>query len=413
MELAELVAARPVPCAGLLLTVTPRCPMTCAHCSSSANMDGRDPAAAHLRRFVGSFDSPTAGPALVADGTFPVRPEVLLMTGGEPMLRPALVAELAGTARRAGTRSAVLTGAFFARDGRLPDRIRTAVLAVDHVSVSVDAFHEREVPRTSVFRLLRHLLDIGVPVSVHAAGNGPDDPYLADLVAATARAFADRVPMLVNTIRPIGRAAGAVPANSAAPDRRVLPCSMAAWPVVAGDGTVVACCNQDTVDRRPVPAHLRLGHVAVDDWAAVRDRALGSPVLRMLRTTGPHYLWDAHSPAAPDRAAPAAAPSPAGATPGAGAGADSGTAPDRPGYCGSCRRLGERPGALATAERIAAGPAGELLDRRAARMQAEAGPVVYLRRHACARYAHLITPPAGPTRDRAGSSGGGQRREVA
>lgn len=400
MELAELIAARPVPCAGLLLTVTPRCPMSCAHCSSSATSGGTDPEAAGLRRFVESFATspagpavaPTTGPAAPAGG-FPPRPEVLLMTGGEPMLRPDLVAELARTARWAGTRSAVLTGGFFARAGRLPERIRAALLAVDHVSVSIDAFHEREVARESAFRLLRRLLDLGMPVSVHTAGTGPDDPYLAGLVAATAQTFADQVPMLVNTIRPIGRAgawagpAGRVVAdvprtrrpNACAGAAPLLPCSMAAWPVVAGDGTVVACCNQEVVERRPVPDHLRLGHVAVDDWATVRERALASPVLRMLRTTGPRYLWDG----------PAEARSPARRA-----------GPDAPGYCDSCRRLGARPSALATAERIGAGPAGELLDRRAALVQVDAGPVEYLRRHACARYAHLVAPPAGGPRRR-------------
>lgn len=353
MELAELVAARPVPCAGLLLTLTQRCPMSCAHCSSSATMGGAQPPVAGLRRFVGSFDRR--------------RPDIMLMTGGEPMLRPELVAELAESARRAGTRSAVLTGAFFARDGRLPQRILRAVRAVDHVSVSIDAFHEREVPRESVFRLLRRLLDLGVPASVHASGAGSDDPYLAGLVAAVGRAFADRVPMLVNTVRPIGRAAAwAAPARTAGDDRRVLPCSMAAWPVVAGDGAVVACCNQNTVDGRPIPEHLRLGHITVDDWATVRQRALESPVLRMLRATGPRYLWGA----------------------------------DGSGYCDSCRRLGERPEALAAARRIATGVTGELLDRHATQVQVEAGPVAYLRRHASARYADLIASPAGGPRRR-------------
>jgi hypothetical protein len=321
-------------------------------------MRGTEPAEADLRRFIGSFHPGQ-------------RPEILLMTGGEPMLRPGLVAGLAVAARRAGTRSAVLTGAFFSRDGRLPERIRRAARAVDHVSVSIDAFHEREVPRESVFRLLGHLIDLGVPVSVHATGTGADDPYLADLVAATARAFGDRVPMLVNTIRAIGRATtwAAPGARAGAGHRPVLPCSMAAWPVVAPDGAVVACCNQQTVDRRPVPAHLLLGHMASDDWARVRERALASPVLRMLRTTGPRYLWAGD--------------------------------PDPPvGYCDGCRRLSERPAAGTAAARIAAGVAGELLDQLAARTQVAAGPVGYLKRHACARYAHLVVPPVGGPRRR-------------
>jgi hypothetical protein len=38
-------------------------------------------------------------------------------------------------------------------------------------------------------------------VSIHATGRGPDDPYLADLVAATRRSFGDKVPMLLIYIK--------------------------------------------------------------------------------------------------------------------------------------------------------------------------------------------------------------------
>jgi hypothetical protein len=351
MDLAELVALRPVPCAGLLLTVTQRCPLRCAHCSSASTMHGSDRDHGSLRRFIGSF-------------TPDDRPDVLMITGGEPLLLPDLVAELAASARAAGTRSAVLTGAFFARDRRMPDRILRAARAVDHFSVSIDVHHEREVPRADVFRLLRTVLRAGTPVSLHLVGTGPVDPYLAGLTADVRSTFGDAVPMLVNTVRAVGRAAAwAAATRPADTTGAVLPCAMAAWPVVAPDGTVVACCNQDTVDRRPVPAHLRLGHVDTDDWPTVRGRALSSPVLRAVRITGPTYLL---------------------ARAGAGLG-----------YCQGCRRLGDHREAMATAAVIGSGALGELLDRQTAQTQVDAGPVAFLRRHACAPYADLVMLPDG------------------
>jgi hypothetical protein len=359
MELAEIVRLRPGLCAGLLLTLTRRCPLACAHCSTASTMAGEEPDAGDLLRFVDSFTG--------AD-----RPELVFLTGGEPLLLPGLVEDLAVAARRAGTRSVVLTGAYFARQGRAPRRIMRAIEAVDHFSVSLDAFHEREIPRADVFALLRRVLDMGIAVSVHAVGSGPDDPYLADLTAHTRRVFADRVPLLVNTVRKVGRAASW---NNASPvtgpvASRPLPCAMAAWPTVAFDGTVVACCNQATVDRRPVPAHLRLGHIRVDRWADVRARALASPVLRMVRVVGPTQLAARFAPA-PDAARTVAELEDAG-------------------YCGGCRRLSERPELVEAVGRVAAGPAGALLDRYAAQRQVAAGPVALLRRHGCAPYAHLV-----------------------
>jgi hypothetical protein len=354
VELSELVGLRPVPGAGVLITLTPRCPLRCAHCSTASTMAGTDPDAALLTRFARSF----AGPD---------RPEVMMLTGGEPMLRPGLVVELAEAARAAGTRSALLTGAFFATADPIPARIRRAARAVDHFSVSIDMFHERQVPRRHVYRLLHRMLDGGTPVSLHVVGSGPDDPYLLDLVGQTRYEFADAVPMLVNTLRAVGRAAAWTAARPAAPaPEQVLPCAMAAWPVVAADGIVLACCNQDTVDGRPVPDHLRLGDIGADDWPAIRARSLASPVLRMIRATGPVHVLGRY-----------------GAR----------TAPASDGYCGTCRGLGDRPGVLAAVRDAAAGPLGALLDEHATRVQVDAGPVALMRRHGSAAHADLVTLP--------------------
>ena len=351
MELAELIGLRPVRCAGLLVTLTRRCPLSCAHCSTASTMSGEEPIAGQLIDFVGSF---------TADD----RPEAVMLTGGEPLLLPELAAELATLARTAGSRSVLLSGMFFARRPRIPARIMRAIAAVDHFSASLDAFHEREIPRTDVFRAVRTVLDSGVPASFHLAGTGADDPYLADVTADIRRTFGDRVPMLVNEVRPVGRAASwAAATRQSIQESRALPCSMAAWPVVAFDGTVLACCNQQTVDRRPAPAHLTLGHISTDDWATVRRRALTSPVLRMIRTVGPVHLRARY---APDQAV--------------------GTAD----YCATCRTLGDHPEVAAGADRDAGGVVGLLLDHEAARQQAGAGAVELVRRHGCAAYADLV-----------------------
>ncbi|MFJ3231118.1 radical SAM protein [Streptomyces sp. NPDC086787] len=364
MELAEFIGLRPVPCAGLLLTLTRRCPLRCAHCSTSSTTAGEEPDAERLLRFVGSF---------TADD----RPEAVMLTGGEPLLLPGLVRGLAARIRAAGARSVLLSGMFFARGGRVPSPVMRAIRAVDHFSASLDAYHEREIPRGDVFRVMRQVLESGIPVSFHLTGSGPEDPYLADVTGAVRREFADRVPMLVNEVRPVGRAASWVPATPARllDAGRVLPCAMAAWPTVAFDGAVLACCNQVVVDRRPVPEHLSLGHIERDDWAAVRHRSLSSPMLRMVRAVGPAHLRARYTDE-PDGACGA-------------------------GYCAGCRSLSARPEVVAGAARDASGPAGELLDREAARIQAEAGPVALLRRYGCAPYAPLVAL--------AGTAGAGER----
>lgn len=356
MELAEIIGLRPVTCAGLLVSVTRRCPLACAHCSTASALSGEQLDRGSLLDFVATF-APRD------------RPEVIMLTGGEPMLRPRLVAETAELARAAGTRSAVLTGAFFARDGRFPAAVRRAVEAVDHCSVSLDAYHEPEVPRRDVFTLLRRLMDAGVSVSLHIVGRGAADPYLEEVTSDVVTTFGGQVPMFVSEVRALGRAAGwqAATAAVAAP-APAEPCALAAWPVIASDGTITACCNQDVVDGRRRPAHLRLGHIRTDSWNAVRNRSAGSGTLRMLRAVGPRHL-------------------------GAGAGGPP-SAPLTPaGYCAACQGLDHGAAQVTGRLAFAAGPAGELLDREAGRIQARRGPVDFVRRYGCARHAELVALP--------------------
>ncbi|MDX3342152.1 radical SAM protein [Streptomyces sp. ME02-6979.5a] len=368
MELAELVARRPFPAAGLLIGLTRRCPLRCAHCSTGSDLFTRqEPDGGQLERFVGSFTEEN-------------RPDVVMLTGGEPLLLPALAERLSTLARRAGSRTALLSGMFFARSGSaraggrfgglsggrrgaaIPPAILRAIRSVDHFSASLDVHHEREVPRADVFRALHRIRAEGVAVSLHLTGTGAADPYLAGLTRAVEEEFGGQVPCLVNEVRPFGRAASwARPARSGPDPAAASPCSMAAWPVVAFDGRVLACCNQDTVDRRPVPAHLDLGHIGADDWATVRRRALESPVLRMLRTVGPTHLAARY-----------------------------GSGPPAGSYCDGCRALGGDEAAMAGAQAVAGGAGGALLDLTAAVRGSREGAQGVVRRHGCAAYAPLV-----------------------
>jgi pyruvate-formate lyase-activating enzyme len=350
MELATLMELRPIVGAGLFVTLTRRCPLSCAHCSTASAMDSEQLDAERLRRFVGSITPDTA-------------PQVVFFTGGEPLLRPELLTELATLARAVGSATAVLTGGFFTRGGVISRRIGRALVACDHISFSLDAFHEREVDRAGVFDCLSQLLDHGRAVSLHLLGTGPDDPYLADVTAATRQRFGSRVPMLVSEIRPVGRAAAWLVGREILLDSRPRPCSLAAWPVVAFDGVILACSNQHVVDGRPLPEHLRLGHLDTDGWPDARWRLMNSPVLRMIRIAGPLHLQ-----------------------------ARFGAAGAHGNYCRTCWQLPDSPQVLAGAADLASGPVGALLDREVGLLQQRAGAAALVRRYCGSRYADLVNP---------------------
>src|SRR5205807_3435240 len=134
--------------AAVFLALTRRCPLSCRHCSTNSMLGSEQHPEQFFRQFVDSF-TPECHPRLV------------LMSGGEALLRASLVEWIARRARQAGTRSYLLSGMYFVRERRIPPAVLRAIDAVDHFSASLDVFHEEEVDREAVLRFLSRLLDEG------------------------------------------------------------------------------------------------------------------------------------------------------------------------------------------------------------------------------------------------------------
>jgi len=363
-----------------MLALTRRCPLSCRHCSTESLMSSEQHDAQIFENFVAGFTPEN-------------RPEYVLMSGGEVLLRPRLVQRIAERCREVGTRTHILSGMFFARTERIPDRIKSAIDAVDHFSASLDAFHEEEVERAAVLRVLRQLLDEGKDVSLQVVGLDEEDPYLAEATEDIRTTLGDRAPVWVSLVQAGGRArewladelvrrgvrlpvdrsaktgsektrsTTARPQAAVDPHRLLpSPCSLASWPLVSFDGTVVACCNQDVVDGLGgrLPAHLRLGHASSDSWEELRRRHLDRHLLRGLRAFGPQYLADQ-------------------------AGSDCAE-----GYCGTCFKLSDDPATAASVRAMMQRPSGVLMADQIQRMVGEAGPAGFARRYGTRRYGHLL-----------------------
>ena len=350
MHLMDVLALRPVPAGALFLALTRRCPLSCSHCSTNSMLSSEEHDGDMFLRFVDTF-------------TEEDRPEVILMSGGEALLRPRLVRDLAESARSVGCSSQVLSGMFFARGSRIPRPILEAIESVDHFSASLDSYHEREVSRAQVFRMLDEVIALGKDVSLHIVGLGDDDPYVAGLVADIRRHFDDRVPVLVGRVGATGRAREWLDPREAPVRGEIAadPCTIANWPLIAFDGTIVGCCNQDVVDRRPVPDHLRLGHAAEDDWGGVRERYLRSTLMRGVRMFGPEYVADRYSESVACE-----------------------------GYCETCVKLSGDETLERRLAEVLARPSTELVARHIELLQRSGGAIAFARRAGIARYAELI-----------------------
>jgi len=172
------------------------------------------------------------------------------------------------------------------------------------------------------------------------------------------------VPMLCNGINPIGRAAGWFPLPDYGAPARVepFPCSLSAWPVIGYDGTITACGNDDVVEG-PAPDHLRIGHAATDSWPQIRDRMLGSPMVRAIRTYGPEYVHDRF-----------------------GSGALVCT-----GYCSTCQKLSDDGPLVQAVEVAMSRPTARTVEQTVEDFLAAGGARSFVERFALPRYAGLVT----------------------
>ena len=278
MHIRELIDDRFVPAKGVYLAITRRCPLSCAHCSTSSAMDSEEQADEPLISFVSTFTE--------AD-----RPEYTIVTGGEPLLRPSLIEKFGTLIHNVEAKLVVGTGLFFALDGILNRRVENALRSVDHLIISIDEFHEVQLPRGNVYRTIHKLRDLGISLSVQTTRRGDNDQFAASLIASLRSEFGDAVPIVVTQLQNVGRAKdlgliGDLSSNSTAPFE---PCILATWPVVGFSGDIVACTNQVTVDG-PRPSHLFLGHVSTSRWTEIRKAIEERHLLRAIRTVGPRNI---------------------------------------------------------------------------------------------------------------------------
>jgi pyruvate-formate lyase-activating enzyme len=350
MHLTDILQLRAVPAAGVYLALTRRCPLSCRHCLTNSLMSVPDNPTMPFLRFANTFTELS-------------HPELVLMTGGEALLKANTVHDIAQRAAMVGTRSYALSGMYFARERRIPPAIKRAIDTLDHFAASIDAFHEEEVPRASVVRVLRELLQEGKDVSVQIVGLGENDPYLKEAIEDLRGAFDERVPLLVSTINPVGRAAEWLPRTipTAFPPKPPAPrpCTLATWPVVRFDGKIVACTNQNVIDTKHPAKHLIVGEAAQDDWASVRERVLTRDLLRAIRLVGPEVLDDR----------------PTGCS---------------PGYCETCVGLSDDNAAYQKASELGANPRLPAMEAVTRAYFTSGGVVRLVRQYALPRYADLV-----------------------
>lgn len=276
LDFEEIVSRRADLGAGLYISLTQRCPMRCAHCCTNSTVTAPHQLAdTTIQGFLKTLadDDP---------------PSFILMTGGEPLLRPSLVKWIAQHARALGVRTQVLTGGFWAPHPT--EHVRDALSSVDLVTISFDSFHAQEIDVEAFLGGLEYLKSINVGVAVQFTHNPENYEFTQEVLGAVGERFHGHIPVYLAHLASVGRWSKPDTSTSADISNRTVGCIKASWPVVSYTGWILGCCDQEVCDSENPPSHLVLGHVNTANWPQVKRRHSERFSLAAVRACGPRVF---------------------------------------------------------------------------------------------------------------------------
>jgi MoaA/NifB/PqqE/SkfB family radical SAM enzyme len=275
-EKSVAVTPRPQRPTTVALMVTRRCNMTCAHCSVESNPHVKDePSFEELRQRV---------TAIAEAGV-----HLLLLTGGEPMLRQRDVLALVRHARRKGLNVTIATNGFWgstpAQAERIVRRLRRAGLLT--LTISPDRYHAPFQDIAYSLNIARAAKAHGLPLNVNLTRAGSDRD-LDHAVAAfeESPAIRDHVRVRFFDVQPVGRARKLGQLRSEIGGS----CAACRLPGITDDGRVTACNGPSYF--APEDSPLSVGSLATHSMTELFDKHAADPILDTIRAFGVGRLRD-------------------------------------------------------------------------------------------------------------------------
>ncbi|ETK37750.1 radical SAM protein [Microbispora sp. ATCC PTA-5024] len=273
VTVADAERLRRTPGATLLLFLTDRCPVRCAHCSVGSRPDGptiRDRAL---------FTEVVAGIGAIPEL------EVVAVSGGEPFAERWGLTRAVEGLHDSGKALVVFTSGYWASERSAPAWITRLLAKVSTVYLSTDGFHARGVTPARLRSAARAAVDAGchlvVQVLDEPGGREAVSRMLGELLGDGRQAAE------INTITPLrlGRGRDVFAAAPPQPLSPAVRCGLASSPTIRYDGTVTACCNEAVIMGRG-PGALRTVVRRREDVGPALTRLRRSPIPRALAACG-------------------------------------------------------------------------------------------------------------------------------
>ena len=278
LRLADVVRVRFAAGRSVLLFLTDRCPVGCAHCS----VDSR-PTSPSISDF-GLFDELLT--AICEDQ----RLRMVGISGGEPFVERRGLLRATERLAAAGKDIVLYTSGVWAAAERVPSWIPTAIGRAGCVFLSTDAFHAEAVDERRYVHAARTIADCGVPIVVQVL-DLPEMVHEAErlLEAAFGTAWPEYADVSLIEPLPYGRGAGLFERPPATPGGLLPACSLLAAPVVRYDGRVTACCNEQVIMGMG-PDRLRMHCTSRQQLAETLEELRRDAVLRIIGQAGAGVL---------------------------------------------------------------------------------------------------------------------------
>lgn len=270
----EIEAIRREPGRSLLLFISDRCPVGCAHCSVDSRADG--PTITDYPRFKDIVEWIARDPKL----------ELVEISGGEPFVEREGLTLATRRIAAAGKRLVVFTSGIWAARERIPGWIRDVLDRCDSVYLSTDAFHAEAISDECLIHAAREIAAADARLVLQVLDHGPARERAAKLLN---EAFGGRWDQdaEINIVAPLrhGRGAGVFAPRARIEGHAYGPCAQVGSPVVRYDGRISACANESVIMGLG-PARLRQQACSAKALGGTLQRLRSDPLLRVIGHSG-------------------------------------------------------------------------------------------------------------------------------
>jgi hypothetical protein len=274
LRVKDLFIDRFTPGMSVLLFITDRCPVGCAHCSVDSRRDS--PTISDYALFGEIID------AICADRSI----ELVGISGGEPFIERRGLTLAMRKLAAADKNIALYTSGVWARTGDQPAWIRKILPLASCVLLSTDGFHAEAVDVARFTSAARAISAAGVPVIVQVLNTPGEVDEAKRLLHGAFGSDWERWADL-SFIEPLsyGRGAAIFARPPAQPAASVGACSLLTAPVIRYDGTVTPCCNEPLIMGRG-PSRLRKKAASGADVTEALNAVRSDALLGAIATVG-------------------------------------------------------------------------------------------------------------------------------